>query len=85
MCVVDDAEELLELEKHLPQDLGTYLEEYLKNHEAQKNKLLTLGDLLNEKENQMMILYLPYLEADDNYVKWIGYMNTEGKTWKESD
>jgi len=73
VCAVDDAEDLLEIEKNLPQDLGTYLELYLTNHEAQKDRLLTLGDLIDEKENQNMVLYLPYLEIDDKYVEWRGY------------
>ena len=73
VCVVDDVEDLLEIDKNLPQDLGAYLEEYLKNHEAQKNHLLTLGDLIDEKANGEMVLYLPYLDVEDNYVQWEGY------------
>lgn len=85
VCVVDDVEELLEMEKNLPQDLGSYLEEYLKNHEEKKDKLLTLGDLMDEMANQEMVLYLPYLEAEENYVEWKGYMNNSGKSWQESN
>lgn len=84
VCVVDDVEELFEMEKNISQDLGTYLEEYLKKHEEKKDKLLTLGDLMDEKENQEMILYLPYLEVEDNFVEWKGYMNTSGKSWQDS-
>ena len=73
VCVVDDMEELLEIDKNLPQDAGTYLEEYLKNHEGEKVQLLTLGDLMDEKANGEMVLYLPYLEVEDNYVQWGGY------------
>ena len=36
-------------------------------------------------EIQMMILYLPYLEVEENYVEWNGYVNTFGKKWEESD
>lgn len=84
VCVVDDIEDLFEIDKNLPQDLGTYLEEYLKNHEAKKDKIFSLGDLIDEKENQVMVLYLPYLEVEDNYVEWKGYMNNSGKIWQES-
>lgn len=73
VCIVEDVDELLEIDKELPQDLGTYLEEYLNNHEAKKNRMLTLGDLLDEKENQELILYAPYLEPEDTYVEWGGY------------
>ena len=85
VCAIDDIEDLLQLEKKLSQDIGTYLEEFLNNQESQKKRRLTLGDLLNEKENQMMVLYMPYLEAEENYVEWKGYVNTFGKIWKESD
>lgn len=84
VCTVDDAEDLFELEKNISQDLGTYLEEYIKSHEENKNRLLTLGDLLDEKANQTFVLYLPYLEVEEKYVEWKGYMNTSGKIWKES-
>ncbi len=73
VCAVDDLEELLAIEKNLPQDLGTYLEEYLSNHEEKKDRFLTLGDLIDEKVNGEMVLYIPYLEVEDNYVDWGGY------------
>ncbi len=84
VCVIDEVEDLYELEKTLSQDLGTYLEEYLKKQEENKDRLLTLGDLMDEKENQAMVLYLPYLEVEENFVEWKGYMNISGKSWKES-
>ncbi|MBR2045032.1 MAG: hypothetical protein IJ958_02725 [Agathobacter sp.] len=83
VCVVDDVEDLLELEKNLSQDLGAYLEEYIKKHEEAKAHILTLGDLLDEKENQTIILYMPYLEVEDNYLKWNGYVNILGEIWKD--
>lgn len=73
VCAVDDIEELMEMEENLPQELGTYLEEYLNNHEEKKGTLLTLGDLIDEKKNKSMILYIPYLEVEDTYVEWGGY------------
>lgn len=73
VCAVDDMEELLLIEDNLPQDVGTYLELYLTNHEDKKDRLLTLGDLIDEKENQEMILYMPYLDVENNYVEWGGY------------
>lgn len=85
VCVVDDIEDLYELEKNISQDIGTYLEEYLKKHEEKKDRLLTLGDLMDEQKNQTMILYLPYFEVEDNYVEWKGYVNTSGKIWQESE
>lgn len=83
VCAMEDIEDLWEIEKELSQDLGSYLEEYLKKHEEKKGKLLTLGDLIDEKENQLMVLYMPYLDAEENYVEWKGYMNTDGKSWQE--
>jgi len=85
VCVIDDVDDLFEMEKNISQDLGTYLEEYLKKHEEKKDRLLTLGDLLDEKQNQQMVLYLPYLEVEENLVEWKGYVNTSGKSWQESE
>lgn len=73
VCAVDDIDDLMEIEKNLPQELGTYLEEYLNNHEERKGDLLTLGDLIDEKENNQMVLYIPYLEVEETYVEWGGY------------
>ena len=73
VCMVEDVEELLEIDKNLPQDLGTYLEEYLGNHEEKKNRMLTLGDLIDEKENKTLVLYAPYLIPEETYVEWGGY------------
>lgn len=84
VCAVDDMEDLFQLEEKLPQDLGTYLEEYISKHEEEKTHILTLGDLLDEKENQSMILYMPYLEVEDNYIEWGGYVNILGEIWQDS-
>ncbi len=83
VCVVDELEDLFDLEKKISQDLGTYLEEYIRKHEETKAHILTLGDLLDEKENQTMILYMPYLEVEDNYIEWGGYVNILGEMWKD--
>lgn len=84
VCVAEDVEDLYELESSISQDLGTYLEEYIKKHEKDKGRILTLGDLMNEKANQTKVLYLPYLDVEEKYVEWQGYMNTYGKIWQES-
>jgi hypothetical protein len=83
VCVVDDVEDLFELEKNITQDVGTYFEEYIKNHEEKKGHLLTLGDLLDEKENEVMTVYFPYLGIEENYIIWNGYVNIDGRLWQE--
>ncbi len=83
VCAVEDVEELFQLEGKLSQDLGTYLEEYINKHEEGKTHILTLGDLLDEKENQTMILYMPYLEVEKNYIEWNGYVNILGEIWQD--
>ena len=83
VCVVNDIEDLFELEEHISQDLGTYLEEYITKHEEGKSHILTLGDLLDERENQTLILYLPYLEVEENYVEWDGYVNILREIWQD--
>ena len=84
VCVADDVEDLFEIQKSISQDLGSYLEEYIKKQEKDKEQLLTLGDLIDEKANQTNMLYLPCLDIEENYIEWKGYMNTNGKIWKES-
>ncbi len=83
VCAVDDMEELFELEKKLSQDLGTYMEEYINKQEETSTHILTLGDLLDEKENQTMILYMPYIEIEDKYMEWGGYVNILGEIWQD--
>ncbi len=73
VCVVEDVEGLLKIDKELPQDLGTYLEEYLVKHEAKQSRLLTLGDLMDEMKNGELVLYAPFLSPKENYVEWEGY------------
>ena len=65
VCALDDTEDLFEIEKSISQDLGTYIEEYLKLHEEKNGRLLTLGDLLDEQANHTFILYLPYLDIEE--------------------
>lgn len=84
VCAVDDIEDLLEIKKNLPQDVGTYLELYLTNHEEERDKLPTLGDLLDEKENQKKEIAIPYLEVEGKYVEWRGdYRIKSAKDWQE--
>ena len=33
----------------------------------------TKGDLIDEKANQELVLYMPYLGVEENYVTWEGY------------
>ena len=73
VCVVKDTEALLKIDAKLPQDLGTYLEEFLNNHENSGKRILTLGDLLDEKENQLLTLYAPHLLLEETHVRWGGY------------
>ena len=73
VCVVEDVEALVKLRDKLPQEIGTYLEEYLENHEEKQTKLLSLGDLLDEEKNHDMSLLLPYLKIENGYVEWSGY------------
>ena len=57
VCVVDEIEELQAFGQGLTQDIGTYLEEYLKKQESQEKRLLTLGDLIDEMENKTMVYF----------------------------
>lgn len=77
VCETSSIEKLLELEEHLSEDLGNYLEQYLRKHEEKKDRLLTLGTVLEEKVNKEMLLFIPYIDAKESYVEWMGYMSLE--------
>lgn len=74
VCVADDPKALMEAEKSLPTDVGSYLETYLQNQEPQKDaKLVNLGTVLDESENHQKAVQLPYLTTEDDAVLWDGY------------
>ena len=71
VCVAEDPLALFETEEDLPQELGSYLEQYLQNQEsAGSGKLFKLGRLLDEKENHILQIMLPYLETEDHIIFW---------------
>ena len=50
---------------------GSVLEQYLQNQEsAGSGKLFKLGRLLDEKENHILQIMLPYLETEDHIIFW---------------
>lgn len=78
VCVVKDVHELFDIEENLPEDLGSYLESYLQNHESDRQLTrMNLGKLLDEKENQKEVVLLPYLEIEDGAVLWNKNWNPE--------
>lgn len=71
VCVTKDPLALCGTEEGLPQDLGSYLEQYLQNQESTgQRKLIHLGRLLDEKENHILQITLPYLETEDHTICW---------------
>lgn len=70
VCVVEEIEKLKGIEEKLPQDLGTYLEEYLNNHETDVRRLPTLGELMDEAKNHTLTVEVPVLSVKENYVEW---------------
>lgn len=71
VCVTEDVDALLECEADLPEDMGTYLESYLQNHESDRQvALFNIGKLIDEKENRMKAVSLPYLEVEDGVILW---------------
>ena len=69
VCVTGDVESLLAVEENLPEDLGTYLEMYLENHESdQQIKLINLGKLLDERENRKEAINIPCLGVENDAI-----------------
>ena len=71
VCVTKDPQALVETEDALPEDLGSYLEEFLQNHESDwQIRQFHLGKLLDEQENQMLGVVLPYIAVQDGVITW---------------
>lgn len=71
VCFTDTADDLYAIEKNLPEDLGSYIEAYLQNHESEKQiRLLNLGILLDEQLNQRQVLQFPYLTVQNQAMVW---------------
>lgn len=71
VCFTDTADDLYAIEENLPEDLGSYIEAYLQNHESEKQiRLLNLGILLDEQLNQRQVLQFPYLTVRDQAMVW---------------
>jgi hypothetical protein len=70
VCVTENVTDMITVKDSLPQEIGTYIEEYLENHEAQQISILSLGDLIDEASNGEMTLYAPYLEVEKEYIEW---------------
>ena len=81
VCFTDTADDLYEIEENLPEDLGSYIEAYLQNHESEKQiRLLNLGILLDEQLNQRQVLQFPYLTVQNQAIVWeSNYVINHGK------
>ncbi|MEE1100669.1 MAG: GerAB/ArcD/ProY family transporter [Agathobacter sp.] len=71
VCVADDVNELLQYEDKIQMDIGSYLEEYIGHVSSdKKRKIVTLGDLMNESDNHILTLNVPYLTISSNGIVW---------------
>lgn len=74
VCVTPDVDEICDAGEALAIDVGTYIENMLQTKERlEKNHLPTIGDLLDDKENQMRIWKLPVLSAKDGQIEITDY------------
>lgn len=73
VCVTEDIGELMETENNLSTDIGSYLETFLQTHEKERDaELVNLGTVLDESENHIKALQLPYLKVEDDAILWDG-------------
>lgn len=74
VCVTADADEICDAGETLAIDVGTYIENMLQTKERmEKNHLPTVGDLVDDKENQMRIWKLPVLSVKDGQIAITDY------------
>ena len=73
-CVTADVRNMLSVSEGLSEDLGSYIEEMLENHEYGKDvHLPTLGRLMDDAVNQRTGENLPLLEAENGVIEWTGF------------
>lgn len=71
VCVMPELDEFMKILGGLSDDAGNYLESYIKNHVLQrKYKSVTLGMLMDEKENRMRTLQVPYIRVQSGRLNW---------------
>ena len=71
VCITSDVKALLEQDEQRSMDIGGYLEELIENHERKGNqKLPTIGNLMDEKDNRRRTLEIPYIEVENLTIVW---------------
>lgn len=81
VCVTDDVQQILATEAESGPDIGTYIEELIENHPLkEQGNLVTIGNLIDESSNNLMILYLPYLTVKNDTIVWEKYYELDKKT-----
>ena len=71
VCITSDVKALLEQDEQRSMDIGGYLEELIENHERKGNqKLPTIGNLMDEKDNRRRTLEIPYIEVENHTIVW---------------
>lgn len=74
VCVTENIDKMLDLRETITTDLGSYLEEFLENHEENMEyKLVNLGQLIDEKENATQEIMLPLLQIQNETIVWNDY------------
>lgn len=78
VCVTEDVSALFDTEENLPQDLGTYLELFLQNHESDGEiRHQNLGTLLDERKNRREVVNLPYISVEDGAIVLAGLVGVD--------
>lgn len=63
VCICEDKDAILSMEEQIEEDLGSYLEDYLKKNQTH---VVTLGDLIDDYCNEVEYNQIPQLEVKDN-------------------
>ncbi|MCM1257511.1 MAG: spore germination protein [Roseburia sp.] len=79
LFAAEDAGKILSLDKNLDAPIGTYLEEMIESREDYRLKdTVTMGDLLNDRENEEQLLFIPVLEEKGGLPVIRGYYAMTG-------
>ena len=70
VCITDDVSEITEAGNDLSDDVGTYLEQLLEKKQQQEGLVLvTIGDLIDENDNESITYRIPYVTVEDEEIQ----------------
>lgn len=69
VCIASDVEDIKDSGEELSEDVGTYLEQLLEKKQSENGlTLVTIGDLIDENDNDTITYQIPYVKVDNDKI-----------------